>query len=231
MALERRSKKYHYKMSAAALRALIAQEMPRNEIVSDDEMRKLLRALAFSLANLHSDHYFKIAQRLDVVHHRSCFAPFYLSIQESPRVWWIAGDASFFHENSHSELAWVPLDVPNADMIPCRVGAGQRLNVWEFVTKEGILRHPDGAPFELVFRSSDRCSGNSAGTVYPPNTTQTADDMFVTFQRGIEAIRADSRFDTTIPVLIIDGAKINKTFPVDVIWPENVHYLLLCFRW
>src|SRR4051812_11790298 len=38
---------------------------------------------------------------------------------------WIAGDASFFHENDHSAIAWVPMDVPDADKIHCRVGAGR----------------------------------------------------------------------------------------------------------
>lgn len=130
--------------SAKKLRSAIAQKMPVTEIASDREVRDLLRALAISIGNLHSDHYYRISHREDVILHRDQFSPLYLSLHHSARVWLINGDASFFHENAHSERGWIPLDVKDSDLISCGTGAGQRLNVWEFVTEEGLLRHPDG---------------------------------------------------------------------------------------
>ncbi len=130
-------------MSIALLLEAVKKEMPGTEIANLEEARRLLRALSFKFGNLHTDHYYKIGRRFDVVQHRRAFAPFYYSLLTSGKVWVICADASFFHENSHSKSAWFPQDEVGCDMVPAKVGTGQRLNVWEFLNK-GLLLHPDG---------------------------------------------------------------------------------------
>lgn len=144
------SKENQYRLSVANLRETLEQEIPGNDVASDTEARDLLKALSFCFTSLHSDHYYRIAHRSDVVYHRGLFSHFYLSLLQSNKIWLIAGDASFFHENAHSKMAWVALDEESSDLVPCGAGVGQRLNIWEFATKEGLLRHPDGGDIERV---------------------------------------------------------------------------------
>lgn len=202
------------------------REIPETEIASLDELRNLLRALTFKFGNLHSDHYYKIGNRPDVVQHRRKFAPFYLSLLTSPKVWVVCADASFFHENAHSKSAWFPQDVEGRDLVPAKVGTGQRLNVWEFVTRTALLTHPDGPlsfpPSPFLLSSFQISLGQSAGTIWPPNTTQDASDIIAAVKRGLEAIKNDPRSQGKIPVLVLDGAKVNKTMPPDAIQPQNV---------
>lgn len=223
---EESGEKNNYSMSVASLMETVRQEMPKTEIGTLQEARNLLRALSFKFGNLHTDHYFKIGNRQDVRHHRDDFAPFYHGLLTSTKVFVVCADASFFHENAHSKCAWFPLDKEGRDMVPAKVGTGQRLNVWEFVTAEGLLPHPDGpffsAPHPTFIASSDHLLGASAGTIFPPNTTQDADDIVGAIKRGIEAIEADPRSQNRIPVLLIDGARVNKTMPPDSINPNNV---------
>jgi hypothetical protein len=131
-------------MSIASFLEVVKKEMPDTEIADLEEARRLLRALSFKFGNLHTDHYYKIGRRSDVVQHRMGFAPFYYSVLTSGKVWVIGADASFFHENSHTKSAWFPQDEVGCDMVPAKVGTGQRLNVWEFITDTGLLLHPDG---------------------------------------------------------------------------------------
>lgn len=139
--------KNNYSVSIRSLLETARSAMPRTEIATVEEGRSLLRALSFKFGNLHSDHYQKVGHRQDVLTHRSLFAPFYHSILESPRAFVTCADASFYHENAHSKRAWFPQDVKDSDLVPAKAGTGLRLNVWEFVTENGLLAHPDGTPF------------------------------------------------------------------------------------
>jgi len=132
-------------MSAALLLDRVRQKMPLTEIASEEETRHLLRVLAFKFGHLHTNHYYKVAHRDDVVHHRSLFAPFYRTLLEDRKVWLLTADASFFHQNAKRGLSWFPLDVENGDLADFGTGTGQRLNVWEFCSESGILTFADGS--------------------------------------------------------------------------------------
>lgn len=131
-------------LTAARLMEAIREEMPDTEVASLEEVLNLLHVLAFKFGNLYSDHYYKIGQRADVVYHRSKFAPFLLSLYRSGEAWVVHADASFTYENAHSARAWFSLDEEYDNLINVRPGVGRRLNMWEFVTNDGILWHPDG---------------------------------------------------------------------------------------
>ena len=142
--------------------------MPETEIDTADETRDLMRVLAFKLVHLHSDHYYKIAQRADVVHHRGLYAPLYHSLLNSEKVWVLNGDASFFHENDRSDIVWLPMDISFSDLQDFGTGTGKRLNAFEWVAEEGLLRHPDGStPYFRLFGLINSIIGASAGTIYP----------------------------------------------------------------
>lgn len=128
--------------------------MADTEITTEEETRNILRVLSFKFGRRHSDHYFKVGQRADVVFHRRLFAPLLLSLYKSTRVWVIHGDATFINENAHSFREWYPQDDERGDLIPAGTGVGSRLNAWEFVTEDGLLRHPDGATSYLALSVS-----------------------------------------------------------------------------
>ena len=140
-------------LSAATFLEAVKNEIVDTEISNLAEARDILRVLAFKFGHLHTDHYYRVGRRADVVHHRGLFAPLLRSVLKSPRVWLIEADASFAHENAHSDNGWFSLDEEEDDLMPARTGTGRRLNMCEFVTEEGLLWHPDGASF-----SSPLCS-------------------------------------------------------------------------
>jgi len=131
--------------SSEQLLAAVRADLPTTEISTAQELSSLMRALAFKFGNLHSDHYYKIACRSDVVSHRSEFAPFLLSLLRSDKIWVLHADASFTNENDHSARGWISLDMEHDDKIGAGTGVGRRLNIWEFVTEDGLLWHTDGA--------------------------------------------------------------------------------------
>jgi hypothetical protein len=214
-----------YKLSAHALLAAIQREVPNTEVSSQLESRHLLHVLSFDLAHLHSDHYFEIGRRDDVVYHRSRFSKLYYALLKSRKVRVINGDASFVHENDRSKIVWVPRDVENSDLGPFGTGVGRRLNFWEFVTKAGLLTHPDGTIHEsFYFDLTNGQVGTSAGTVFPIQATQKADDIIMANERGVEAIESVEDFEDIFNVVVVDGAKPNKTLPANAINPNYVYY-------
>jgi hypothetical protein len=156
IALRESGQKNNYKMSTALLLKEIKKEMPETEVADLEEVRKLLRCLSFKFGNMHSDHYFKIGQRSDVVQHRNEFAPLYHSLLSSPKAWVVCADATFFHENAYDEHSWFTQSGEGGNLLPAKVGKGQRLNVWEFLTAEGLLLHPDGTMSFLLLWPSCR---------------------------------------------------------------------------
>lgn len=134
-----------FKLSGHSLLEAIKEKMPHTEIASVEEARNLLRALGFKPAHLKSDHYYKIGTRADVEHHLSQFGPVIHTVLESGEFFVAVGDASPFNENDASQMVWLPMDVPFSELQPMGTGKGPRLNVFEFATEDGLLRHPDGA--------------------------------------------------------------------------------------
>jgi len=65
-------------------------------------------------------------------------------------------------------------------------------------------------------------SGSSAGTFFPPNSTQDSNDIYAAIERGVAAMRADPRSKERIPVLVIDGPHVNIAMEDDAIIPSAV---------
>ena len=212
----------HFELSAHSLLEAIKREMADTEVASLTETRDLMRALSFKPAHLHSDHYYKIGNRADVRYHRSLYAPLYHEALTSDNVALFNGDASFFHQNAHSALVWMPMCEKDSDLSSFGPGTGLRMNAFEFASKYGILALPDGASLKFtVFSLFNHLLGLSAGTIYPFGSTQKAVDIIAAVKRFIEAIKADKRLEPLIKVLGIDGAKVNKTLPDDAINPSK----------
>lgn len=79
-------------------------------------------------------------------------------------------------------------------------------------------------PYFSICDSSNSSIGESAGTIFPINSTQTKDDIESAVKRFTEAVKADPRSRTHIPVLCLDGAQVNKAMPSDSINPNMVCY-------
>lgn len=175
-----------------------------------DEFRRLLKALGFKWGNLHSSYYVKISQRDDVVAHRSQLIPVLRLVRTDDRFFYVNTDWSHIYENAHSNSGWISMVKEGSDLVDVNPGKGRRINVCEFITREGILFHPDGS---------------SAGSLFPPSATLNADNILTCIQRGIEAIIAHPEVaqKKRIAVLHIDGARVNMTFPPDVINPKNMN--------
>jgi len=181
-------------LSATRLLEECRARFPAFPITHVMDFRHFLKSISFKWANLHSSHYFKISHRQDVIQHRSRYAPLMARLISSGRHAIVFADGSFFYENEHSDMAWVDLCDIESDLVPAGTGKGRRINNWEFLTKHGVLRHPDG---------------RSAGTLFPPGKTLDSEDIYACIERGVPAILAYARQLNAIPVLVIDGAKIN----------------------
>lgn len=201
--------KGHRRLSASAIWEHVRQAWPLTEISSLPELRDVLKCLSFHWSNLHSSYYVLVHQRPDVKLHRSLYLPYALLCHEDERIFFAFADGSFLHENDIAEHAWCARAEENGDMIESNVGAGRRLNVFEFMTKHGIVRHPDG---------------KSAGTLFLPNEIQRSDEFLVALRRGCEAIQAASKAKgCLVSALVIDGARTQKTMPSDAINPNKMN--------
>lgn len=65
--------------------------------------------------------------------------------------------------------------------------------------------------------------GEPAGTTFPPNSTQTADDMYRVFEHFVEVVKHDPRSKGKLVVTLIDGAKINKMLSDSAVNPSKVY--------
>lgn len=197
------------RLSALAILGHVRRDYPQTEIDSVEELRKILKCLSIHWSNLHSNYYWLVHKRRDVILHRSLYLPYALLCHEDPRVYFAVGDGSFFHENELADHAWCARAEKDGDMIEGRVGVGRRVNVFEFITKAGIIRHPDG---------------KSAGTQFYPNEIQGSKEFLVALKRGCEAIQAAARAQgSVVSVLLLDGARTQKTMPQDAINPNDMN--------
>jgi len=124
-------------------------------------------------------------------------------------VYFVVGDASHLYENAHAKEVWCALPESDGDLIEARPGVGRRLNQYEFMDPDGIVRHPDG---------------NSAGTHYDASLTQGRDDFLRALECGCVAIRAKSDWlGAKTAILLLDGAKVQKTMSEDAINPHHIN--------
>jgi hypothetical protein len=194
-------------LSAVRLLGGVRTAFPLFPIEDSANMRLFLKCMGFKWSNLHPAHYFVIAQRQDVVLHRSEYAPLMARLLSSRNHAVVYADGSFFYQNEHSDHAWVDLSDSQADLVPVGTGKGRRMNNWEFISPDGVLCLADGT---------------SAGTLFPPGKTLDANDIFACVEKGIPAIVAYARAKKATGVLVIDGAKINKMLPPEAIHPGEV---------
>lgn len=128
---------------------------------------------------------------------------------EDSRVYFAVADASFLYENSFSNEAWCSRAEPDGDLIDAKPGKGRRYNMMEFLDKEGLLTHPDG---------------HSAGTFFGTSQTQDSREFLRGLERGCEAIAAKATASGgKVAVLLIDGARTQKTMPGDAISPGDMN--------
>jgi hypothetical protein len=106
----------------------------------------------------------------------------------------------------------------NSHLLPAPSGKGTRLIWFTVLSSEGALLHSDG---EL------------AGTILQP---QAIVDHIVArqcFDRAAQALAERARATNKWPVLIVDGASVQKMFPSDAIVPLQVRLILQltpCYR-
>lgn len=197
-------------LSARAMLSSCLKISPNSEVSSLTEFRTLLRVLCFKFGHLHSNYYLIISKRHDVISHRALLIPFLRLAMTDDRFFYVNTDWSFIYENAHRDSGWISLVKADSDLIDCKPGKGRRLNVCEFITRHGVLTHPDGT---------------SAGTVCGPNQILDANSIVKCVQRGVEAILAHPEVvaGKKIPVLHIDGARTNMTLPADAINPKKMN--------
>lgn len=187
----------------------VRQMFPQTEVSSCEEMRNLLKSLAIRWCNLHSAYYASIAKRADVVEHRAQFLPIALMCFGDSRVYFVVSDSSFMHENAFSKEAWCAMPKPGGNTVDAKPGKGPRVNVMEFLDKDGLVRHPDG---------------KSAGTHFGTNNTQDSQDFLRGLERGCQGIQAKALSrGCKVTVLLIDGARTQKTMPNDAIDPSMMN--------
>jgi hypothetical protein len=196
-------------LSALEVRSGLSIMFPGFEVSSDEEMRALMTSLSFVWDTLHPNHYLVISNRRDVQAHRLAFVPRILAYWRAEKVALVFSDGSFIYENAFSNSGWRALADPDSNLVNAGTGKGRRINTWDFITERGLLRHPDGG---------------SAGTLFPAGFVLDHNSILQCLERGIAAIQAYTlEVGATLPVLVMDGAKINKTMPEDAINPSKVH--------
>jgi len=101
--------------------------------------------MSFKYANVHIGYYLRVSQRPDVVAHRAQYVPLLRMVMTDPRFFYVDLDWSFLYENAFTKHAWIPLTVKHSDLLDTgKPGKGKRLSVCEFMTRSGLLQHPDG---------------------------------------------------------------------------------------
>lgn len=196
-------------LSAARIFLAMQEMFSETEISSDFEMRKLMKALAFGFLHIHSSYYFKISIRPDVCLHRKMLIPMLLFAQTHPRSFFVNFDFSFVYQNEFSPSAWVSLAMQNADLVDAKPGKGPRMSICEFITRYGILQHPDG---------------RSAGQTFMENEIITAEIVKDCIKRGCEAIVAHPLVKSGAqPFLLIDNARVQTTKPPNFINPRDMN--------
>lgn len=183
---------------------------PHTEIASSEEMAALMKALGFIWGHLHSSYYTRISRRFDVICHRSECIPILHEFMTNPRYLYVNTDWSFEYENDISKYAWIPLTEEESDLVDSKPGKGKRFSFCEFLSLDGVLRHPDG---------------KSAGTILTSNQTLSAEDVLRTIRRGLEAVtdHPDVKAGRRIPVLHLDGARNQTTKDSDYINPNDIN--------
>jgi hypothetical protein len=132
-------------MSSLELFHLVKSTFNRTEISSSFELRKLMKVLAFKYANIHIAYYIRVSQRPDVAYHRLRYIPLLRLAMTDPRFLYVNVDWSFFYENEFAKHAWITLTEKDSDLQEdAKPGKGKRLASCEFITKRGVLQHPDG---------------------------------------------------------------------------------------
>jgi hypothetical protein len=197
------------RLSASEILKHVKEWAPNTEIGSLEELRYLMKALSIRWSNLHSSYYIKISTRFDVVEHLKAFIPLAQMCFEDHRIYLVASDCSYLNENTYSNMAWCSRAEPNGDLIDAKPGTGRRINMMEFLDRDGLVRHPDG---------------KSAGTIFGIGETQDSKEILRGLRRGLEAIRhkADSN-GIRLVVLLLDGAKNQKTLPKNAINPSTMN--------
>lgn len=197
------------RLSAAAIWESVKRAYPRTEISSVQEMRKVMKCLTIFWSNLHSGYYIRVHQRRDVKLHRSLYLNFALLCHDNHKVFFVVGDGSFIYENATAEHGWCARAEKDSDLTDSKPGKGRRLNVIEFMTVRGLLRHPDG---------------NSAGTLFLPNAIESSKEFLIALERGCVAIQAAAvAAGCEVSVLLLDGARTQTTMPEDAINPNDMN--------
>jgi hypothetical protein len=196
-------------LSAHEILLQVRNDYPDTEISSEFEIRQLLKAVAFRFVHIHSSYYTKISLREDVVLHRKLMIPILLMTMTDPRCFLVNFDFSFIYQNQFSKSAWASLTRENSDMIDAKPGKGPRISTCEFISRDGVLRHPDG---------------KSAGTKFTKNEVITADIVKECIKRGCEAITDHPRVvKGSQPFLFIDNARVQTTKPSTFINPNDMN--------
>jgi hypothetical protein len=181
----------------------------KSEIFSEFEMRKLMKALAFRFLHLHCSYYVRISSRADVILHRSKLVPELLLAMTDPRAFFVNFDFSFAYQNEFSPNAWISLARKDADLVDSKPGKGPRFSFCEFISRTGIIRHPDG---------------KSAGSTFPHNEMITADIVRDCIRRGCVGIKNHPTVQKGAqPFLLIDNARVQATKKPSFINPKDMN--------
>ena len=202
-------------LSVAAFLVKLREEpiFLNTEIGSEDELRRLLKAMGFKWSNIHPDYYERIFDRPDIVAHRERVIPLLYLLETDSRYFAVFADASHSNQNDMAPHGWVDLTVRNSNLLSADSGKGRRLTWWTAMSQFGILVHPDGA---------------SAGTVLPVQGVMDHLVAYECIERTCEAMVQAQERRNRIPVLIIDGATVQKMFRPSAAVPKLVVLYHVC---
>jgi hypothetical protein len=184
---------------------------PQTEIANHGELSLLMKALGFKWGHLHSSYYIRLSKRVDVQAHRFEVVPMLQTFMTSPDFVYFNMDWSFEHENATSKSGWISMAVEGSDLVDSKPGKGRRISFCEFVTKNGVLRHPDG---------------KSAGSILQSNETLAGPDVLRTMKRGFEAIVAHPDVQAGGKAVVhLDGARNQTVKEDDYINPDKMNLM------
>jgi hypothetical protein len=209
-----RNAQYHNKnLSAATLLDMVRhkKEFVGTEVNTEEELRHLLRALGFKWSNLHPDYYERIFVRDDVVRHRQVVVPLLEFVLNSPRCFTAFADFSHCNRNDMEAQGWCDLTIRNSNLLPAPTGVGTRLTWFTLLSTEGAVLHADGG---------------LAGTVLQPQAIVDHVVARQCFVRAAQALAERARAAGKCPVLVVDGASVQKMFPSDAIVPSLVRFYM-----
>jgi hypothetical protein len=135
------------------------------------------------------------------------FLPLLEYCLNSPHCFSAFADFSHSNRNDMDKHGWCDLTIRNSNLLPASTGVGTRLTWFTVLSSVGAVLHRDSG---------------LAGTILDPQAIVDHNVARKCFERAADALSQHAKALGRWPILIVDGASVQKMFTSDAIVPSSV---------